>query len=445
VIPYCDPKACPGAGCEPVVCQGKALTNESAFERSRRVTPGGVNSSVRAFKSVGGTPYVVARGAGGYVWDVEGRRYTDFVQSYGALILGHAHPKVVEAVRKAAGDGTSYGAPTAREMKLCEFISQATPSCELVRLFSSGTEATMTAVRMARGFTERDKIVKFAGNYHGHSDALLAESGSGVATLGLAGSAGVPASAVAQTLVVPFNQVPDLDRDTAAVIVEPCAANMGLVPPAPGFLEGLRAQCDRVGALLIFDEVITGFRFGLGGAQARYGVTPDLTTFGKVIGGGLPMAALGGRRDVMEMMSPVGPVFQAGTLSGNPLATAAGLATLNECDESLYLMLEGRAQMLAGWLADVIAEQGLPIHIPVEATLMGLYFNDGVATDYETAKKTDEKVYAAFFHAMLDRGVAFAPGGYEVVFCSVMHSKDELERVADLAAAAAREVADRFG
>jgi glutamate-1-semialdehyde 2,1-aminomutase len=444
-VPYCNPGRCETVGCDAVVCQGAALTNEEVFARSTRVIPGGVNSSVRAFKSVGGTPYAVARASGGYVWDVEGKRYTDFVQSYGAIILGHAHPKVVEAIRKAAGDGTSYGAPTAREMKLAELICTSVPSCEMVRLFSSGTEATMTAVRMARGYTGRDKIVKSAGNYHGHADVLLAASGSAVATLGLSGSVGVPASAVADTWVVPYNQVPVLDSETAAVIVEPVAANMGLVPPLPGFLEGLRAECDRVGALLIFDEVITGFRLGIGGAQGRYGVTPDLTTFGKVIGGGLPIGALGGRRDVMEMMSPIGPVFQAGTLSGNPLATAAGLAALNECDESLYVMLEGRAKMLAGWLDDVLREHGLPITIPVVGTLMGLHFARSAATDYESAKQTDEKLYAAFFHAMLDRGVAFAPGGYEVVFCSVMHSKDELERVTDLAAAAAREVADRHG
>ena len=416
-------------------------TNEEWFERAQAVIPGGVNSPVRAFRSVGGSPYFVARAEGGYVWDVEGKRYTDFVQSYGAIILGHAHPKVVEAVQRAAVDGTSYGAPTVREVLLAEEICARVPSCERVRMVNSGTEATMTVIRVARGFTGRQKVVKFAGNYHGHGDALLAAGGSGVATLGLSGSAGVPASAVAQTIVAPYNQVPVLDDDVACVIVEPVAANMGLVPPAPGFLEGLRAACDSSGALLVFDEVITGFRLGFGGAQQRYGVTPDLTCFGKVIGGGLPVGAFGGRADVMDVLAPIGPVYQAGTLSGNPLATAAGLAVLDELDDSVYMMLEGRATQLAAWLRDVISEAGLPITVPVVGPLLGLHFAGEPAVDYDTAKKTDEKCYAAFFHAMLDRGVAFAPGPYEIAFPSIAHSKDELERVADLASAAAQEVA----
>jgi glutamate-1-semialdehyde 2,1-aminomutase len=413
------------------------------YERASAVIPGGVSSPVRAFKSVGGTPYFVARAEGGYTFDVEGKRYTDFVQSYGAVILGHAHPKVIEAINAAAADGTSYGAPTAREMKLAEFIGSCVPSCEMVRLVNSGTEATMTALRVARGFTGRSKIVKFAGNYHGHGDSLLAAGGSGIAVLGLSGSAGVPDSAVANTLVAPYNQVPQLDDSVAAVIVEPVAANMGLVAPVPGFLAGLRTECDRVGALLIFDEVITGFRLGLGGAQGVFGVRPDLTCFGKVIGGGLPIGAFGGRRDVMSMLAPIGPVYQAGTLSGNPLATAAGLAVLDELSEATYMMMEGRAQQLAGWLRDVIAEHELPITIPVVGPLLGLHFSKTPAVDYESAKATDESLYAAFFHAMLDRGVAFAPGAYEVVFPSVAHTKDELERVTDLASAAAAEVASR--
>ena len=416
-------------------------SNETWFERAQAVIPGGVNSPVRAFRSVGGSPYFVARAEGGYVWDVEGKRYTDFVQSYGAIILGHAHPKVVEAVQKAALDGTSYGAPTTREVLLAEAICERVPSCERVRMVNSGTEATMTVIRVARGFTGRQKVVKFAGNYHGHGDALLAAGGSGVATLGLSGSVGVPSSAVAQTVVAPYNQVPVLDDDVACVIVEPVAANMGLVPPAPGFLEGLRAACDAAGALLVFDEVITGFRLGSGGAQQRYGVRPDLTCFGKVIGGGLPVGAFGGRADVMEVLAPLGPVYQAGTLSGNPLATAAGLAVLHELDDGVYMMLEGRATQLAGWLRDVIIEAGLPICVPTVGPLLGLHFAAEPAVDYDTAKQTDEKRYAAFFHAMLDRGVAFAPGPYEVAFPSIAHSKDELERVADLASAAAQEVA----
>lgn len=420
------------------------LTNAGLFERAQRVIPGGVNSPVRAFRSVGGSPYFVARAEGPYVWDVEGKRYTDFVQSYGAIIAGHAHPVIVEAVREAAGEGTSYGAPTEREVLLAEAICERVPSCEMVRLVSSGTEATMTAIRLARGHTGRPTIVKFAGCYHGHGDALLAESGSGVATLGLPGSAGVPESAVAETLVVPYNVVPELGDDVAAVIVEPVAANMGLVPPAAGFLEGLRKACDDAGALLIFDEVITGFRVDRGGAQALVGVTPDLSCFGKVIGGGLPIGALGGRADVMSSLAPLGPVYQAGTLSGNPLATAAGLAALSLLDDAAYRMLCGRAEMFGQWLVQVFEDASLPAQVPVFGSLLGLYFGDSTPTDYAGAKGTDEALYARFFHACLERGVAFAPGAYEVLFPGLAHSKDELERVSDLVAAAAREVAGTY-
>ncbi|MFZ9444414.1 MAG: glutamate-1-semialdehyde 2,1-aminomutase, partial [Ilumatobacteraceae bacterium] len=312
-IPLCDPVACVAAGCDAVVCTGKGVaSNDRLFERTTRAIPGGVNSSIRAFKAVGGRPYVVARGEGAHVYDVEGRRYIDLVQSYGAVILGHAHPTITTALAKAAVDGTSFGAPTPREMKLAEAISERVPSCERVRLMNSGTEATSTVVRLARGLTGRKKIIIFDGNFHGATDALLAAGGSGVATLGLPGTAGVPEEAVANTIVAPYNVVPEIDDTVAAVIVEPVAANMGVVAPAPGFLEGLRAACDRVGALLVFDEVITGFRLGTGGAQGRFGVRPDLTCFGKVIGGGLPIGAVGGRRDVMETLSPLGKVFHAG-------------------------------------------------------------------------------------------------------------------------------------
>lgn len=420
------------------------LTNAGLFERAQRVIPGGVNSPVRAFRSVGGSPYFVARAEGPYVWDVEGRRYTDFVQSYGAIIAGHAHSVIVEAVREAAGEGTSYGAPTEREVLLAEAICERVPSCEMVRLVSSGTEATMTAIRLARGHTGRPTIVKFAGCYHGHGDALLAESGSGVATLGLPGSAGVPESAVAETLVVPYNVVPELGDDVAAVIVEPVAANMGLIPPAPGFLEGLRKACDDAGALLIFDEVITGFRVDRGGAQALVGVTPDLSCFGKVIGGGLPIGALGGRTEVMSSLAPLGPVYQAGTLSGNPLATAAGLAALTLLDDGAYRMLCGRAEMFGQWLVQVFEDASLPAQVPVFGSLLGLFFGAEAPTDYAGAKGTDEALYARFFHACLERGVAFAPGAYEVLFPGLAHSKDELERVSDLVAAAAREVAGTY-
>src|SRR5581483_2763807 len=333
-------------------------TNEALFKRAQEVIPGGVNSPVRSFRSVGGTPYFVARAEGQYVWDVEGKRYVDYVQSWGASILGHAHPKVIEAIRAAAGDGTTYGAPTEREVLLAEAICERVGGCDQVRLVSSGTEAGMSVGRVARGFTGRDRIVIFEGCYHGHSDGLLAAGGSGVATLGLPASAGVPAGAVADTVVAPYNVVPEIGDDVAAVIVEPVAANMGLVPPGPGFLEGLRAACDAAGALLIFDEVITGFRLALGGAAEVFGVRPDLWCFGKVIGGGLPLAAFGGRRDVMETLAPVGPVYQAGTLSGNPLATAAGLAVLDLLDEGSFIELSHRAATLAAGLATVLADAG---------------------------------------------------------------------------------------
>ncbi len=401
-------------------------TNEDLFARAQAAIPGGVNSPVRAFRRVGGAPYFVRRAQGAHVWDVEGRRYTDYVQSWGASILGHAHPAVVEAIQQAAAHGTSYGAPTEREVELAEAITRHVPSCQKVRLVSSGTEAGMTAVRVARGFTGRDQIVIFDGCYHGHSDALLAAGGSGMATLGIPGSAGVPKAAVQNTLVAPYNTVPELTDDVAAVLVEPVAANNNLIPPAPGFLEGLRAACTRAGALLVFDEVITGFRLGLGGAQAAYGVTPDLTMLGKVIGGGLPLAALGGRADVMDVLAPLGPVYQAGTLSGNPLATAAGLAVLGQLDDGAYTQLGGRAAQLGDWLHDVITEAGVQVDIPVAGPLLGLQF-------------ADPDLYAPFFHALLARGVALAPSPYEVLFPSLAHEKDELERTADLARAAIAE------
>jgi glutamate-1-semialdehyde 2,1-aminomutase len=416
-------------------------TNEAAFERAARSIPGGVDSPVRAFQSVGGTPYFVARAEGPYVWDVEGTRYIDLVQSYGAIILGHSHPVVVDAVQDAARQGTSYGAPTMRETLLAEAIRVHVPSIELLRFVNSGTEATMTAIRVARGFTGRPMIVKFAGNYHGHSDALLVEGGSGVASLGLSGSAGVTDVAVSQTIVAPYNVVPALDETVACVIVEPVAANMGLVAPQRGFLEGLRAECDRVGALLVFDEVITGFRVGLGGAQAMYEVQPDLTCLGKVIGGGLPIAAFGGRADVMACLAPVGPVYQAGTLSGNPLATAAGLAALGALDPACYQELSARSARLGAGLADAFREHGIAAAIPVVGPLVGLYFSSTPAVDYDSARTTDTARYAAFFHALLARGVALAPGPYEVLFPGLAHDDAVIDRVVDAAHDAARDVA----
>ena len=421
-------------------------TNHQLFERANAVIPGGVNSPVRAFGSVGGDPYFVARADGAFVWDVEGRRYTDFVQSYGASILGHAHPKVVEAIREAAGRGTSYGAPTENEVLLAEEICRRVPSCDQVRLVNSGTEATMSAIRLARGFTGRDKIVKFAGNYHGHGDALLAESGSGVATLGLPGSAGVTAGSVAETEVVPYNVVPELGDDVACVIVEPVAANMGLIAPFDGFLPGLRQACDEAGALLIFDEVITGFRLGRGGAQERFGVRPDLSTFGKIIGGGLPVGAFGGRADVMAALAPSGPVYQAGTLSGNPLATAAGLAVLDLLDDDAYAELDKKAERFGDRLTDAftgaLIGSELEILVPRVGPLLGMYVGPSPAVDYDTAKQTDEQAYARLFHALLDRGVAIAPGAYEALFVSLAHDDAELDRVAALGGDAARQAAN---
>ena len=435
-ISYCDPNKCATLGCNPVVCKGAGIaSNKEAYERSARVIPGGVNSSIRAFKAVGGTPYVVQRAEGARVWDIEGNEYLDLVQSYGAVILGHAHPVVTRAITAAAGDGTSYGAPTPREMKLAEAISERVPSCERVRLMNSGTEATSTAVRLARGATGRKRLVTFNGNFHGATDALLAAGGSGVATLGLPGTAGVPEEAVANTLVAPYNEVPRLDDEVAAVIVEPVAANMGVVAPVPGFLEGLRAECDRVGALLIFDEVITGFRLGRGGAQAKFDVKPDLTCFGKVIGGGLPIGAVGGRREVMENLSPIGKVFHAGTLAGNPLATAAGLAALNELTDDAYMELGARARKLSAILRDAAEANGIPALFPVVGTLVGMYLGSSDVKDtprnFDGAKSTDEKLYAKLFHASLRAGVALAPGAYEALFVGLGHddaTMNELER-----------------
>jgi glutamate-1-semialdehyde 2,1-aminomutase len=392
-----------------------------------------VNSSIRAFKSVGGTPYIVSRAEGARVWDVEGRELLDLVQSYGAIILGHAHPKVTEAIRTAAGDGTSYGAPTPREMKLAEAIGERVPSCERVRFMNSGTEATSTAVRLARGATGRKRIVTFNGNFHGATDALLAAGGSGLATLGLPGTAGVPEEAVANTWVLPYNVVPVLDNDVAAVFVEPVAANMGVVAPSPGFLEGLRTECDRVGALLVFDEVITGFRLGTGGAQAKYDVRPDLTCFGKVIGGGLPIGAVGGRRDIMENLTPLGSVFHAGTLAGNPLATAAGLAALNELTGDVYMELLARARNLSALLRDACASNGIRAQFPVVGTLVGMHFGDALTdapTNFDEAKTTDEKMYAKVFHAMLDAGIGMAPGAYEALFVGLAHTDEVMEQLA---------------
>ncbi len=430
----------------------EAPTNASLYERGLARIPGGVNSPVRAFRSVGGTPYFVARGHGAHVWDVEGTRFIDYVQSYGASILGHAHPVVVEAVRQAVALGSTFGAPTPGEVRLAEELCDRVPGMEQVRLVSSGTEATMSAIRLARGATGRPTIVKFEGCYHGHSDALLAAAGSGVAeesavTGSAPDSAGVTTGAIADTRIEAYNVVPRLDDSVAVVIVEAVAANMGLVPPSAGFLEGLRAECDRVGALLLFDEVITGFRLGVGGATAWSGVTPDLWCFGKIIGGGLPVGAFGSSREIMANLAPLGPVYQAGTLSGNPLATAAGTAVLSQLDHDAYARLEGIAEVLAQGLRSAFADAGIAASVPRVGPLVGCFFGEAPApVDFTTAQESVALGhYPAFFHGMLERGVAFAPGPWEVMFASLAHSDEDLRHTIDAAHQVAADMARQRG
>ncbi len=404
--------------------------------------PGGVNSPVRAFLSVGGIPYFVERAKGSRVFDSEGNEYLDYVQSYGASILGHADPAVIAAIQDAATRGTTFGAPTLREVEMAELIAEWVPGIEMIRMTSSGTEATMSAIRLARGATGRSKIVKFAGCYHGHVDSLLVAGGSGVANQGLVGSAGVTEAAVADTVVWPYNVVPTLDHDTAVLAIEPVAANMGLVEPEPGFLQACRDECDRVGALLFFDEVITGFRLGRGGATAWSGVTPDVWAFGKVIGGGLPVGAFGGSRDLMSHVAPLGPVYQGGTLSGNPLATAAGLAALRQLSDDRYEQLTATAAALAAGLEAAISGSGLAVQVPQVGPLVGLFFADAPVRNYDDAKASaDLGHYAPFFHGMLDRGIAFAPGAYEAMFPSLSHTPADLDQTFEAAAASAAAIA----
>ena len=416
-------------------------TNEALFERSKLVMPGGVNSPVRSFRSVGGTPYFVESGSGPYITDVEGKRYIDFVQSYGPGILGHAHPKVVEAITAAAASGTSYGAPTIREAELAEAISERVPGMEMLRLTSSGTEAAMSAIRLARGATGRDTIIKFAGCYHGHTDSLLAAGGSGVAQQGLSGCDGVPDGAVADTVVAPFNVVPEIDDSVAVVAVEPVAANMGLVAPSEGFLQGLREACDAAGAMLLFDEVITGFRLARGGATEWFGIQPDVWAFGKVIGGGLPVGCYGASREVMQHISPLGGVYQGGTLSGNPLATAAGLATLELLDADAYVELERISTRLATGMRNAFSEAGLQAVVPQVGPLVGLFFGDTEPTDFDEVKALAENgVYPKFFHECLKRGLALAPGAYEILFPGLAHTDDVIDDAISIMAEAAASV-----
>ncbi len=404
------------------------LSNEELFARAKLVMPGGVNSPVRSFGSVGGTPYFVERAEGPYVWDVEGTRYIDYVMSYGPGILGHCHPQVIDSIQQASGDGTSFGAPTLREIEMAEELCSRIQGLEMVRLVSSGTEATMSAIRLARGATGRDKIVKFAGHYHGHADSLLAAGGSGVAQQGLSGCDGVPAGAVADTIVAPWNVVPDLDETVAALVVEPVPANMGLVPAADGFLAELRRACDDAGVMLLFDEVITGFRLARGGATQWYGVLPDIWAFGKVIGGGLPVGAYGASTEIMQHIAPLGGVYQAGTLSGNPLATAAGLVQLSLLTDAAYEQLEATAVRLQAGMQDAFDSNGVSAVVPRVGPLLGVFFTDVQPTNFDEAKAAaDNGVYPKFFHGMLDRGVALAPGAYEALFPSLAHTNDVID------------------
>ncbi len=418
------------------------MTSQTLFEEARQYIPGGVNSPVRAFKGVGGTPVFIDHAAGPCIWDTEGRRYIDYVGSWGPMVLGHAHPEVLQAVHAAVDKGLSFGAPTAVETTLARLLCHLIPSIEQVRVVSSGTEATMSAIRLARGYTGRDTLLKFEGCYHGHADSLLVKAGSGALTLGVPSSPGVPASLASHTLTLPYNDAEAVERlftergaEIACIIVEPVAGNMNCVPPAPGFLETLRSVCDRYGAVLIFDEVMTGFRVALGGAQALYGVKPDMTTLGKVIGGGLPVGAFGGRSDIMQQLAPLGPVYQAGTLSGNPVALAAGLKTLElVAAPGFFGQLEAKTRYLVDGLLAVAKQHGIPMSANRVGGMFGLFFTTKPEVkSFADVMDCDVNRFRAFFHGMLAEGIYLAPSAFEAGFVSIAHEQDHLDATIEAA------------
>lgn len=414
----------------------KTVHSAELFSAAQEVIPGGVNSPVRAFRGVGGDPLFMDHAQGPYLWDVDGQRYIDYVGSWGPMIHGHAHPEILEAVAEVARRGLSFGAPTAIEVRMAQMVCDLVPSIEMVRMTCSGTEAVMSAVRLARGVTRRDKIVKFEGNYHGHSDSLLVKAGSGALTLGQPSSAGVPEELSRDTLVLPYNDLAAVTEileqwgfDIAAIIVEPIAGNMGCVPPAEGFLEGLRALCDRFGSLLIFDEVMTGFRVAAGGAQALYGVRPDITTLGKIIGGGLPVGALGGSRAILDQLAPNGPVYQAGTLAGNPLAMAAGLKTLELLQQpGFHARLATNTETLCSGLKAQAAQKGIALEVNAVPGMFGIFFSDRPVRNFQDVMAADTERYARFFHALLEQGVYLAPSAFEAGFLSAAHDETVIAR-----------------